>query len=241
VVVAQDGDGRVEYGRRQKEVDKVRIELPAASLHEPCDGFVGALGAAVSTRERHCVERVGDRHHARGDGNGGSAQLPWITGPVPSLVMRQDALGEVGIERRERSQHVRATLWVRLHGTQLLRRQVRVIVNDVEQRLVDLSNVVKQRDSFDGGLLVRIEIGGVREDERITRDAAHVAAGFGVVRIDGAEERLQDGGGESFCGKAVMALAHEEHAGGGSRRELEHSALEGFRHDPGTRKKRTTC
>ena len=61
-------------------------------------------------------------------------------------------------------------------------------MNDVEQRLVDLADVVKEGSAGDTALLLLGQFGGVGEHEGVFRDAADVHAGVGVVGIDGAQE-----------------------------------------------------
>jgi len=75
---------------------------------------------------------------------------------------------------------------MRPDGVAFRRRQVRVVVNDVEERFVDLANIVEERDSLDVSERPLVDIGGLGENERITSDAADVSAGLCVVGIDSA-------------------------------------------------------
>jgi len=107
------------------------------------------------------------------------------------------------------------------HRLAFLLRELRLFMDDVEQRLVDLADVVEERDALHVPLLAGIEVGRFGEDERITSHTADVAAGFGVIGVDGAEECLEDGGGESFSGQTSLAFAEVERATCRSRREAE--------------------
>ena len=108
-----------------------------------------------------------------------------------------------------------------------------VVVDDVEERLVDLADVVKERDALDARCTrARRELGGVGEDERVGGDAAHVRAGLGVVRVDGVEQRFECGGGETLGGSAGLLASNEDCAAAAAvapaparaRRESRHAA-----------------
>ena len=87
-----------------------------------------------------------------------------------------------------------------------------LVVDDVEERLVDLADVVEERDALDALALVLGEVGRVGEDERVGGDAAHVRAGFRVVGVDGVEQRLERGGGEPLGGAAGLFATQEDAA-----------------------------
>ena len=108
-------------------------------------------------------------------------------------------------------------------------------MNDVEQRLVDLADIVEERDALDVAERALVEVGGIGEDECITSDAADVRAGFCVVRVDRAQQRFEHGGGETLGSEAALALADEQDAGCCSRREPEIA-----KHGAERRKKRAT-
>jgi hypothetical protein len=89
-------------------------------------------------------------------------------------------------------------------------------VNDIEQRLVDLADVVKERNAFDGALVVFIELRSIGDDERTRGDPAHVHACDRVVGFDGVEERLEAGTGETLERPVRFALTSEK-CGAGDR------------------------
>src|SRR5215207_8296953 len=89
-----------------------------------------------------------------------------------------------------------------------------LIVNDVEERFVDLSDVMKERHALDALALVLREIGGLAENERVGGDAAHMGPRFRVVGVDRVEDGLQCGGSEAL-GSASGLLAADQHCGGG--------------------------
>ena len=64
---------------------------------------------------------------------------------------------------------------------------------------------MEERDSLDVPECPLVEIGGVRENECITSDAAHVSTGLCVVGVDSAQQRFEHGGGDhtltAFNGK----------------------------------------
>ena len=49
-----------------------------------------------------------------------------------------------------------------------------MIMHDVEQRFVDLADVVKERDALDGVHSVLVEPGLFGDDQRVGRDAANM-------------------------------------------------------------------
>lgn len=94
-------------------------------------------------------------------------------------------------------------------------------MDDIEQRFVNLADVVKEGDAFDGTLLSLVEPGGIGDNEGICRHAADVFASLGIVRLDGVEERLEARGGESFDGSAGAAFALGHDAGGNRKYERD--------------------
>jgi len=156
------------------------------------------------------VESVGDGHDARRKRDLPSLQAAWIPRAVPAFVVCEDGPLQLRVEASERLQHVGATARVRGHSPALGRREALDVVNDVEQRFVDLADVVEERDTGDAATMVFRESGLVGEDERVLGDAANVDAGIGIVGIDGAKERFERGGGHAFGGLACVEAAPDE-------------------------------
>ena len=96
------------------------------------------------------------------------------------------------------------------HRITLGDRELCVVVNDVEERFVNLADVVKERDTLDVPLLAGAEVCRLGEYQRITSDTPDVFASLTVVRIDGAEQRLEDRSSESLGGQSPLTLANEE-------------------------------
>ena len=140
------------------------------------------------------MSAIGD--DARRERNAASLEPARIALPVPALVVREHAVGEIGIEAMQRLEHVGARGGVRGDGSTIGGGELLVVVDDVEERFVDLSDVVEERDALDALALVLRELGGVAEDERIGRDAPDVGAGLGIVGVDGVEQRFERRGGE---------------------------------------------
>ena len=65
---------------------------------------------AIRSPVRDRVEGVGDGDDARRERDAPSLQLARISASVPSLVVREHSVGEIGIERVERREHVGAAL-----------------------------------------------------------------------------------------------------------------------------------
>ena len=92
-------------------------------------------------------------------------------------------------------------------------------VDDIEQRLMDLSDVVEEGDALDAALFGRRQVRRIREDERVARDASHMGAGLAVVRIDGVEERLEQGGRQAFGAFTSLVLVQRDGGSGRTKRE----------------------
>jgi hypothetical protein len=124
---------------------------------------------------------------------------------------------------------------MRPDGFALVRREPRIVVDDVEQRRIDLADIVEQRDPLDVSQLALAQICGICEDERVTRDAPDMRTRVSVVGIDRAEQRLEHGSGETLGNQASVALAHEQDSTCRSHREAEIA-----KHVGGAGKKRAT-
>ena len=97
-------------------------------------------------------------------------------------------------------------------GASLGGRQLRVVVDDVEERLVNLADVVEEGDALERAQLVLIETGGVAEDQRIAGDPPDVLSRFVVVGLDRVEQRLERGGREALGALATTAFEAPERA-----------------------------
>ena len=168
---------------------------------------------AVPAGVRDRVEGVGDRDDARAQRNAPALEVPGVAGAVPSLVMRQHALGKIGIEMLQRREDVGAAPGVRHHRAPFRRREPGVVVKDVGDRLVDLADVVEQCDALDAVTRALVHVGRIGENQRIVGDAPDVGAGDGVVGVDGVEQRLERGGAEPLGVLARAAFANHQSAG----------------------------
>src|SRR5688572_10116024 len=103
--------------------------------------------------------------------------MPRVACPIPSLVVGEDAFGQVGIERSKRLQHIRPAAWMGHHRPSLTRRQATLVMKDVIDRLVDLSDVVEERDPLDAAPRPLIELSRVSEYQRVVGNAPNMGAG----------------------------------------------------------------
>jgi len=159
---------------------------------------------------RHSVECIGEHNDASRHWNTAAAEAIRISRPVPPLVVRENARGKVRVEGRNWREHVGATLRVRSNRPPLSRGEMRVVVYDVEERLVNFPDVVEQRHALDDFLSVGTELGGVGDDQGVGGDATHVCAGLRVIRVDRIEQRFQAGGGKSLRRRSTAAFSYEE-------------------------------
>ena len=149
---------------------------------------------------RHGVEGIGQCHDARGQGDLLTTRPVGIAASIPSLVMTQHTLREVWVERLQRSQYLGTAPGMRDDSAPFRGCQICVLVNDVEEGLVDLTDVVKERDSLDDLPFVFVEVSGIGEDQRVSGDPPDVSAGLGIVRVDRIEKRFHAGRSKSLRG-----------------------------------------
>jgi hypothetical protein len=203
----------VEYRWQQHEVNKLRIEL--RSSRRGNDGSSRPRIAAMSVPSVVCdgVKGVCQAHDARREWDSRPAESVGVATPVPSLVMSQDASGNLGVERGQWREDLCTTYRMRGDCLALCPRELRFLVNNVEQRLVNLADVVEECHALDVELLVFIELCGIRKNKRIDRDASDVGACLGVVRVDGIEQRFERSGREALGSLPPPAFTHDEQRG----------------------------
>jgi len=185
--VLRPRDTRIDRGK-EKEIDELGVELEAAPVDERPSRHRGGLSTAVRSPVRDRVEGVGDRDDACGEWDAPSFQATRISLAVPTLVVSQHAVGQIGIEDAERFEHAGANTRVLRDGTTLGRTQRVRLANDVFDCLVDLADVVEERDALDALAFMVGEIGRVGKDEGVRGDASDVCARIGVVGVDRVEE-----------------------------------------------------
>src|SRR5512141_2685768 len=94
--------------RKQREVDEVWIELRAAPGGDHVKRRLHAAALPVSSTVRDGVERIGNRDDPRFERNSGSAKPTRVAATVPTLVVGENAFGELWIKRFDRGEHVGA-------------------------------------------------------------------------------------------------------------------------------------
>lgn len=190
----------------EKEVGERGVELRPVTLRDLGPRrFECPFGAVLPTM-RHDVEAVRDRDNPRGQRNVQTPKLVRIAAPVPSLVMREHAGRQLGVKRGKGRQHVGTARWMGRDRASFLRRELPGIVQQIIERPVNLADVVKECDSLHAQLLAIVESGGIGQDERVPGHAADMGAGFGVIHVDGEQDRLQQRRGEPLGVAAEPAL-----------------------------------
>lgn len=205
--------------RQEDEVDELRVELTATLGGDRLGGVPRAALVLVAPPVRDRVECVGKRHDAGGKWNAASAEAAWVTRAVPSLVVGQHAVRELRVEAAERRKDRRAAFRVRGDGAAVLGSERRLVVDDVEQRLVDLSDVVEQCDALDGATFAAAQTGSAGDDEGVGRDAADVRAGLCVIRVYRVQQRLQRRCCEALGRASRSALVDDDRASYGAHDE----------------------
>ena len=74
-------------GRKEEEIDQLRIELSTASLEQDLASDIERLGAAVATPVRDGVEGIGDGYDTRRERDPTSGETARISSAVPALMM----------------------------------------------------------------------------------------------------------------------------------------------------------
>ncbi len=201
-----------EHGRDEQQVDEVGIELRPSAVRDLHRGPFRTPGTAIVAAIRDDIEGVGDRDEARIERDASPPQTAWVAASVPSLVVGDDALSELRVEGREWREHFRAAQGMRQDGASLARGQLLGIVDDVEERLVNLSDVVKERDPLERAQLAVPQAGGVAKDQRVAGDSPDMLPGLMVIGLDGIEECLERGRRESLGALPASALQTPERA-----------------------------
>ena len=196
--------------RAQEKIDQVGIELSASAVRDDPDGRLERARVTVWPRLSDRIERVGNSDDARFDRDRVSQELARIASAIPSLVVRQNPLGQIRIERSKRLENFRAFAWMRHHGIALVPCKPLRVVHDVRDRAIDFAYVVEERDPLDAALFALIEIGCASERQRVVGDTPDMRAGLGVVGVDGVQETFERRGSESLEGEPFTPLAVEE-------------------------------
>ena len=105
--------------------------------------------------------------------------------------MRHDSFGQIGIERRKWLEYFGAARWMRPNFATLLQVELAMIVDNVEQRFVELPDVVKEGDALHGVASVEVGTHRVGEDQSVARDSTYVSTCNRVIRVDSVEKGLE--------------------------------------------------
>jgi hypothetical protein len=216
----RDGEGTLHVFA-QEHVDEVRIELGPSTTTNGRDTVPKSPRPAVAPVLCDGVERVSHRDDARRVRDARAGEALRVPGAVPPFVMGEHADREIGVERGERREHRRTTRGVRRNGFALGSGQACALVDDVEQRFVDLPDVVKQRHALD--LMLSRLVGAVRagQDECISRHSAHVGARLLIGGVDGVEQSLRQGCGEPLGAPPSPSLPRQQRRAKRRRRRAE--------------------
>src|SRR5688572_14525818 len=154
-----------EERRTQKQIDQLGVELRPASFGDRPRSFLEALRMTVPAPVDDCIEAVGDCDNPRLERDFFPLQAERISGSIPALVVRGDAFPQLRIKSDERLEDLRAALGMGHHRQLVFGAQLPDVVADVRQGLVELADVVEERDALDAAEHPVVEIGGLGEDE----------------------------------------------------------------------------
>jgi hypothetical protein len=225
-----------EHRWRQKEIGQIGIELNPSAGADLFYRLVDAFRVVIRPTRSYRVKGVSDRDYARSYRDCFSAQSARISCSIPSLVMRNDPVTQFWIKSVERLEYLAAAFRMRHHGLPLLGRELVGVVENVEERFVNLSDVMEQRDTLDFAALRFLESGSVRQHQRVLRNASHVRSRDRVVRVDRIEQRLEGRCCQAFGTAAQPSLANGERAYSRRNRSAQER-----NHDRRTCKNFTAC
>ena len=196
--------------RAQEKINQVGVELRTPSIRDNPHRRFECSRVTVRPRLRYRIERIGDRNDARFDRDHFALQFSRIARAIPSLVVRENSLGQIRIERGQRLENVCAFARMRHHGVTLAAGEPLRVVHDIRDRSVDLADVVKEGDALHTALLALVQIGCTRERERIVGHAPDMSASLGVIRVDCVEEAFEGRRPKSLESEPFSPLAIEE-------------------------------
>jgi len=109
------------------------------------------------------------------------------------------------------------------------------IVEDVRERSVELTDVVKERHSLDAAQGALVQAGGLAKYQRVCRNPTDMRAGLGVVCFDRIEERLESGRAQTLGTGSYRMFAIQKPRRGGAEGKRDDVVT----HGAVCRKKRT--
>lgn len=228
----QRGRDLLENRWQQEEIHQLGIELGAPALQNDLGRSRGVASGAIPAGMRDGIVGIGNGDDPGLNGNLVPTKATRVSATVPVLVMTQNAFAKIRVEAGKGLEHFRATLRVSGDEPPFTLRQSGVIVDNVVDSRMNLADVVEQRDALDTTALVFIEVGGVRQNERVRRHPPYVGAGFVVVGVDRIKEGFEGGSGKAFGRAPRGRLARGEEASNGphgkTRYGAQHSIF--FRH-----------
>lgn len=191
-----------EYGWKKHQVHQLWIELRAPAGQDDSLRLLRRPAVPVSPPMRHDVEGVRERDDARGERDPTPTKAAGIPAPVPALVVAENCLRQLRVKVADGAQNLRAANGMRPDGAALGGSETARLVHDVEQRLVNFSNVVEQRRELDRAAHTLIDAERVRDGKGVGGYASNVSSGLRVIGIDGPEQRL-----ERRCRKPLSSMA----------------------------------
>jgi hypothetical protein len=188
------------------------VKLRLASLDDDLGCVMRGAADAVSPSVRYHIKGVRQRNDPRGEGRPIATQAAWISRTVPPLMVRKHSFGELGIECRDRGEHVGTSFRVRRNRAALCGGQLARLANDVEERLVDLANVVKERRKLDSAPFRSFDAQRLGENQRVLGYTPDVGARLPIVGVNGAEQGFESGGGKPLGAFSELSLAEDSDA-----------------------------
>ncbi len=204
------GDDSVEDGWEEEEIYQIGIELRAPSAGNDLGRRARRKSTLIAPSKAQDVEGIGNGDDPCRERNLVAGQATGVSASVPTLMVREDAVSEIGIEVRDRVENFGSAPRVGLDGAPLFVTEIAPFVNDVEECLMDLAYVVEEGDLLDHSKGVWIDCGFLGEHDGVRRDATDVGAGIGVVGVDRVEKSLEGGRGEALHRPSAVALPGDE-------------------------------
>ncbi len=131
--------------------------------------------------------------------------------------MTENTIGQVWIERRQRLEHFRSTARMGHDGPTLVGTELARLVDDVGQRTIHFTDVMKERNTLDTSLHPFVHISSLCQNECELGDSADVRAGGGVIGVDRIEDRLEGRGAKPLQPPFCASLSQVHHADRGDK------------------------
>jgi hypothetical protein len=130
-------------------------------------------------------------------------------------MVRKNALAEIGIKDGYRLENLGSFFRMLANSAPLLGSELGRFMENVKERFVEFSNVMKEGNPLDAMLFALIQAGSFRETNGVGRNTPYMRSRDRIIRIDRIQQRFHRGCGKPFSAYPVIAFPHVHSAGNG--------------------------